>query len=93
MKIKPKIIVICGPTATGKSDLAVNVALYVFEKHGLACEIISADSRQVYKGLDLGTGKITQEEMKGIKHHLLDIAEPLNIYSVSSYKDDSKKCN
>ncbi len=68
MKKKPVILVILGPTASGKSDLAVALA------KKLNGEIVSADSRQVYKGLDIGTGKITAKEMKGIPHHLLDVA-------------------
>ncbi len=64
---KKEIIVVIGPTASGKSDFTVNLAL---KENG---EIISADSRQVFKGLDIGTGKITKEEMKGIKHHMLDV--------------------
>lgn len=77
---KPLIYVVCGPTATGKSDYAVNLAL---EKNG---EIISADSRQVYRGMDLGTGKITHEEMKGIPHHLLDIRDPNEDFSVEEFQ-------
>lgn len=77
--MKPKIIVVCGPTATGKSDAAVEIAL---KQNG---EIISADSRQVYKGLDIGSGKITQEEMKGVPHHLLDVAKPMDIFSVEEF--------
>ncbi len=65
-----KIIVIVGPTASGKSAFAVELARMV------GGEIISADSRQVYTGLDTGTGKITKREMKGVRHHLLDIASP-----------------
>jgi len=79
MKNKPKIIVICGPTATGKSDLAVNLA------KKFDGEIISADSRQVYKGLDIGSGKITPEEMQGVPHYLLDVISPKKYFSVSSY--------
>lgn len=74
---KPQIIIICGPTATGKSDLAVDIALHIEKELGKKAEIISADSRQVYKGLDIGTGKITQEEMRGVPHHMIDIAEPI----------------
>ena len=77
---KPKILVILGPTATGKSSLAVKVA------RKFNGEIISADSRQVYKGLDIGTGKITEEEMGGIPHHLLDVVEPGTEFSVAEYK-------
>lgn len=51
-----KIIAVVGPTATGKSDLAVQVALHMKQAHNIECEIISADSRQIYKGLDIGTG-------------------------------------
>ncbi|MBP6858868.1 MAG: tRNA (adenosine(37)-N6)-dimethylallyltransferase MiaA, partial [Candidatus Pacebacteria bacterium] len=67
---KPKLLVIVGPTASGKSDLAVRLAL---AHNG---EVISADSRQVYTGLDIGTGKITTAEMQGVPHHLLDVASP-----------------
>ena len=73
-------MIITGPTATGKSNFAVEYAL---EYNG---EIISADSRQVYKGLDIGTGKITKEEMKGIPHHLLDVADPKKQFNVEEYK-------
>lgn len=66
----PKLIVVLGPTAIGKSDLAVAIAKKV---NG---EIISADSRQIYKGLNIGSGKITKKEMQGVKHYGLDIAEP-----------------
>ena len=64
------LLVIVGPTASGKSDLAVQLA------KRLNGEVISADSRQVYKGLNIGTGKITKKEMRGVKHHLLDVSEP-----------------
>ena len=75
-----KIVVIVGPTAVGKSDFAVN---YAIENNG---EIISADSRQVYKGLDIGTGKITRKEMRGISHYLLDIADPRERFSVDKFR-------
>jgi tRNA dimethylallyltransferase len=75
-----KVIVILGQTATGKSNLAVQIAKKI---NG---EIISADSRQVYKGLDIGTGKITQKEMKGVPHHLLDVANPKTKFTVSEYQ-------
>src|SRR3989338_11167961 len=77
---KKKVIVILGQTATGKSDLAVNIARKI---NG---EIISADSRQVYKKLDIGTGKISKKEMKGIPHHLLDIAKTKAKFTVTLYK-------
>ncbi len=85
MKSKPKIIVILGQTSTGKSDFAVQMAKVI------RGEIISADSRQVYKGLDLGTGKITKKEMGGIPHHLLDVANPKKTFTVSDYKKITEK--
>lgn len=83
--MKTKIVAIVGPTAVGKSDFAVEYAL---KNNG---EIISADSRQVYKGLDIGTGKITQEEMKGIPHHLLDVADPSDNFNVGKFKELAEK--
>ncbi len=77
---KPKILVVLGPTSSGKSDLAVILAK---KFNG---EIISADSRQVYKGMDLGTGKITKKEMRGIPHYLLDVVKPNTHFSVAKYK-------
>jgi len=87
---RPKLIVVCGPTATGKSDLAVDIALWLKGALNIQAEIISADSRQVYRGLDLGTGKITQTEMKGIPHHLLDIVDPMEQYTVADFKRDTE---
>ncbi len=89
MEQKPKIIVILGQTATGKSDFAVDIAKKI---NG---EIISADSRQVYRGMDLGTGKITKKETRGIPHYMIDIVSPKNkTFSVSEYqKVGSKKIN
>ncbi len=80
-----KVIVVCGPTATGKSDYAVELALKI---HG---EVVSADSRQIYKGLDIGSGKITVFEMKGVPHHMLNVADPRDIYSAADYARDGKK--
>ncbi len=77
---RQKVIIILGQTATGKSDLAVKIAKKI------GGEVISADSRQVYKGLDIGTGKITKKEMKGIPHHLLDIANPKKKFTVAEYQ-------
>lgn len=83
--MKPKIIVIVGPTASGKSDLAVKIAK---EKNG---EVISADSRQVYKGLDIGSGKITKREMRGVPHFLLDVANPKKVFTVADFKKLGQK--
>ena len=81
---KNKIIVIVGPTASGKSDLAVDIA------KKLKGEVISADSRQVYKGMDIGSGKITKTEMKGVPHHLLDIVSPKTIFTASSFQKKAR---
>jgi tRNA dimethylallyltransferase len=74
-----KVIAIVGPTASGKSSLGVFLA------ERLEGEIISADSRQVYKGLDIGTGKITKKETNGVPHHLLDVANPKRQFSVDDF--------
>jgi len=78
---KQKLIVILGPTASGKTDLSLKLA------KRFNGEIISADSRQVYKGMNIGTGKITKKEMKGIPHYLLDIASPKRNFSVAQYQN------
>ena len=75
----PKVIAIVGPTASGKSSLGV----YLAQK--LNGEIISADSRQVYKGLDIGTGKVTKKEMAGVPHHLLSVASPKKQFTVNDF--------
>lgn len=86
---KSKIIVILGQTATGKSDLAVEIALKINKPFG--AEIISVDSRQVYKYLNIGTGKITKAEMKGVPHHLLSVAHPKQNFSVVDFKNLAEK--
>ena len=80
-----KLIVILGPTASGKSALAVKIA----KKFG--GEVISVDSRQVYKGMDIGTGKIKKEEMKGVPHYLLDVASPKKRFTVAQFQKLAKK--
>jgi len=83
---KPTVIVIAGPTASGKSRLAVELAKRI---NG---EIISADSMQIYKDMNIGTAKITEEEMQGVKHYMLDFVSPNERYSVSSFKKEAEKC-
>ena len=83
MKPTPQIIVVVGPTASGKSDYAVALAK---KSNG---EIISADSRQMYKGLDIGTGKITLTEMEGVPHFMLDVYELNDEVSVARYVHDA----
>ena len=79
MMEKPNILVICGPTASGKTALAAELALRF---HG---EVVSADSMQVYRRMDIGTAKPTPEEMRGVPHHMIDVADPEENYSVARY--------
>lgn len=88
-KNKTKVLVILGPTASGKSDLAVRLAKKLSPYGG--AEVISADSRQVYKGLDIGSAKITKKEMMNIPHHLLDIASPKRVFTASQYQKLGEK--
>lgn len=81
---KPKVIVICGPTASGKTTLSIQLAQKI---NG---EIISSDSMQIYKDMNIGTAKPDQQEMQGIKHYLLDFVEPNQRYSVADYKKDAE---
>ncbi len=78
--MKPKVIVICGPTASGKTALSIELAKQI---NG---EIVSADSMQIYKEMDIGSAKVTKEEMEGIKHYMIDIVSPNQRYSVADYK-------
>ena len=80
-----KAIVIAGPTGVGKTKISIDLA------SELNAEIISSDSAQVYRGLNIGTAKITEEEMQGIKHHLIDIVEPVSKYSVGNFEKDVNK--
>ena len=81
--MKPDCLVICGPTASGKTALAVALA------QRLNGEVVSADSMQVYRSMDIGTAKPTKEEMQGVPHHMLDVAAPWENYSVSRYVTDA----
>jgi len=81
---KPTVIVICGPTASGKTVLSIELAKRI---NG---EIVSADSMQIYKDMDIGSAKVTTEEMQGIKHYLIDQVYPNERYSVANYKQDAK---
>lgn len=83
--MKPKVIAVAGPTASGKTALAIELAL---QKNG---EIISADSRLVYRGFDIAAAKPTKDEMQGIPHHLIDIVEPEYDYSAGDWARDAKK--
>ena len=78
--MKKPLVVLAGPTAVGKTALSINLA------HALNAEIISGDSMQVYRGMDIGTGKIKAEEMDGIPHHLLDIKDPKEGFSAAEFQ-------
>lgn len=86
MMNRPKIAVITGPTATGKTRLSVELA------RELGGEIVSADSMQIYRGMDIGTAKVTQQEMQGVRHHMIDVASPFEPYSVSRYVEQASAC-
>jgi tRNA dimethylallyltransferase len=75
-----KLVVILGPTASGKTDLSIKLAKKFMG------EIVSADSRQIYKGMDIGSGKVTKKEMAGIPHYLIDVANPKTRFSVAQYQ-------
>lgn len=82
----PKILVICGPTASGKTALAVELA----RRHG--GEVVSADSMQIYRGMDIGTAKPDLNERGGIPHHMIDVADPWEDYSVARYVEAASAC-
>ncbi|MEX0934118.1 MAG: tRNA (adenosine(37)-N6)-dimethylallyltransferase MiaA [Candidatus Paceibacterota bacterium] len=81
---KQKILAVLGPTAGGKSSVAIHLALH------FSGEIISADSRQVYRWLDIGSNKITKSEMEGVPHHLLNIADPRERFSVADFRREAR---
>ena len=82
---KKKVIVICGPTASGKTALSIELAKKIDG------EIVSCDSMQIYKEMNIGTAKPTLEEMQGIKHYMIDTISPEQRYSVADYKTDAEK--
>lgn len=82
---KPRLIILTGPTSVGKTGLSIRLA------SGLSGEIISADSMQVYRHMDIGTAKITGDQMRGIPHHLIDILEPTEEYNVARFKEEAQK--
>lgn len=85
MNLKEKLCIIVGPTSIGKSSLAVNIA------SKLNGEVISADSMQIYKYMNIGTAKVTNKEMNGISHHMIDIINPDQSFTVSDYKHMAKE--
>jgi len=80
-----KIIAIVGPTSSGKTSLSITLA----KKYNGA--VVSADSRQVYRGMDIGTGKVTKREMRGVPHYLLDVASPKRTFSAATYRQKARK--
>ena len=82
----PKILTIVGPTASGKTGLSIALAL------AFGGEVVSADSMQIYKGMDIGTAKVTPEEARGVPHHMIDVAEPTEDFSVARYVELASAC-
>ncbi len=82
---KPKLIAVVGATSTGKTAFSIQLA------KSLGGEVVSVDSRQVYRGLNLGTGKVTKKEMGGVPHHMLDIASPKQTYTASTFTSDARR--
>lgn len=83
--MKPKVIVIAGPTASGKTALSIELAKKIDG------EIVCADSMQIYKDMNIGTAKVTKEEMQGIAHHMVDFVPPNERYSVSQFKKEAEE--
>lgn len=82
----PKIVIVCGPTAAGKTKLGVALA------HALDGEVVSADSMQIYRGMEIGTAAPTPEEREGIPHHMIGVADPRESYSVARYVEEASAC-
>ncbi len=83
---KPKIVCVVGPTASGKTEFAIKLAL---EKNG---EIVSCDSMQIYRYMNIGTAKPSSDEMQGVPHHMLDFVDPKDSYSVADFVRDARVC-
>lgn len=81
--MKPPLLILCGPTASGKTACAVEIA------HRLGSEVVSCDSMQLYRGMDVLSAKPTLEEMRGIPHHMLSVADPSEPYSAAIYRDNA----
>ncbi|MDF2847754.1 MAG: tRNA ((37)-N6)-dimethylallyltransferase MiaA, partial [Oerskovia sp.] len=80
------IVAVVGPTATGKSDLALDLA------QALApAEIVNADAYQLYRGMDVGTAKVSVDERRGVRHHLLDVIDPVEDASVARYQAEARR--
>ena len=84
--MKKKLLIIAGPTAVGKTDLSIKLA------KELDGEIVSTDSMQIYKYMDIGSAKVTKEEMDGVVHHMIDVIDPDTPFSVAEYKEMATKC-
>ena len=84
--IKPKIICVVGPTASGKTDFAIDLAR---KNNG---EVVSCDSMQIYRYMNIGTAKPSKEEMQGVPHHMLDFVDPRESYGVADFVKDARKC-
>ena len=83
--MKQKLLIIAGPTGVGKTELSIKLAKL------LNGEVISADSMQIYKYMDIGSAKVTKDEMQGVKHYLIDFLDPISEYSIKDFQDDARK--
>lgn len=85
MSLPSRFPVICGPTAGGKTAAAVALAHMLIERHGITAEVVTADAYQIYKGMDIGTAKPTSAEREGIPHHLIDLVEPTERFTLDQW--------
>ncbi len=85
-KAERPLVVVLGPTASGKTSFSIQCAEYIDRELGKSSEVINADSRQLYVGLNIGTAKITEEEMQGVPHHLIDVLDPNEEITVAGFK-------
>ncbi len=90
-KPKKPLLVVLGPTASGKTDFSISLAKTLSKDFQKSVEILNADSRQLYKFLDIGTAKITKEEMRGVPHHLLDVLDPKEECTIAWYQKEATK--
>jgi tRNA dimethylallyltransferase len=89
-RVRPEVIAVVGATGTGKSDLSISIAERLTAQGRAGAEIVNADAMQLYRGMDIGTAKLTEAERRGIPHHLLDVLEVTDDASVAAYQRDAR---
>src|SRR3990167_2422769 len=85
-----KLIVVFGPTSSGKTDLSLKLAKYIFDKYNVESEILGTDSRQLYRGMDIGKAKVSKEIRAKYTHHFIDAFPPTARYSSEQFSNDVK---